>query len=97
MPPSRSGASRANPPSPSKSSNRNPSNLSRVNDNSFSNNVTDDSPDDLSANRRVDTQLVNACFSALASWGLDASIDQLYTDKLGMQKPRNGVCIGMRG
>ncbi|TPX50852.1 hypothetical protein SeLEV6574_g00678 [Synchytrium endobioticum] len=89
---SRPGASRANPPSPNKSNNDNPSHV-----NSSGNIQVDDPPDEMPVKEKLDTNLVNACFSALASWGFDPTIDQLYTEKLGMQKPRNGVCIGMRG
>ncbi|TPX36151.1 hypothetical protein SmJEL517_g01417 [Synchytrium microbalum] len=88
----RSGASRNNPPSPNKSRNM-ISAMSPVN------NGNDDAASDSSAPPRnpLDYDLVFACFSALASWGVDDGIDELYRDKLGMQRPRDGVCVGTRG
>jgi hypothetical protein len=45
----------------------------------------------------LDVSLVQGVFSAIMSWGMDLSIDQLCMDKMGLMPPGRHVKSGIRG
>lgn len=45
----------------------------------------------------LDVSLVQGVFSAIMSWGMDLSIDQLCMDKMGLMPPGRHVISGIRG
>ena len=44
-----------------------------------------------------DPNIVQTLFSVLLSWGIDANLDETCQKMLGLVKPMNCICLGMRG